>query len=273
MSSAASVSVIVRSRNEAEHLGAVLRAVRAQRWPGAIEVVCVDNQSDDGSRETAAALADLCLDIDEYRPGAALNRAVDAAHGELLIVLSGHALPADDGWLTRLLDRHGEHRFAGVYGSQRYCDDARFLDKKGLDLFRYGPPRVERVDSDFWNANSSFTRAAWSCEHFDEHVFELEDHYWTKALLPRGFHVRYEPSANVYHYGHYGRNDRTLPDCVDDDVTLAAAVAVLAESAPSWPKRMDAVLRIKTLAHRVRDAAVIDRLRALLREDEDFDVR
>jgi hypothetical protein len=273
MSSGASVSVIVRSRNEVEHLGAVLRAVRAQRWPGTVEIVCLDNQSDDGSRETAAALADQCLDITEYRPGAALNRAVEAARGELLVVLSGHALPADDGWLAHLLRQHGEDGLAGVYGSQRYCDHARFLDKKDLDLFRYGPPRVERVDSDFWNANSSFTRAAWSGEHFDEQVFELEDHYWTKVLLPRGFHVRYEPAAAVYHYGHYGRNDRTLPDCIDDDAILAAAVAVLSRARPSWPERMDAVLRIKTLAHRVRDATVVGRLRVLLREDDDFDVR
>lgn len=273
MSKSASVSVIVRSRNEVEHLGAVLRAVRAQRWSGSVEIVCVDNQSVDGSRETAAALADRCLDITEYRPGIALNSAVEASRGELLVVLSGHALPCDETWLARLLHQHGEDNLAGVYGSQRYCDHARFLDKKDLDLFRYGPPRLERTDSDFWSANSSFTRTAWSQEPFNTQVFELEDHYWTKVLLPHGFHVRYEPDAAVYHYGHYERNDRTLPDCPDDDATLAAAVAVLSQSEPSWPERMDAVLRIKTLAHRVSDVAVVDRLRALLREDDDFDVR
>ncbi len=273
MNSKPSVSVIIRSRNEVGHLGAVLRAVRAQRLPNAVEIICVDNQSHDGSREIAEALADRCLDITGYRPGAALNMAAEAARGDLLVVLSGHALPADDSWLSALLHRHNESDLAGIYGSQRYCDQARFLDKKDLDLFRYGPARLERVDSDFWNANSSFTRQAWSTEHFDETVFELEDHYWSKVLLLQGFHVRYEPGAAVYHYGHYERNDRILPDCTDDDDTLAAAVGVLARPQPSWPQRMDAILRIKTLAHRVRGSEAIDHLLLLLREDEDFDVR
>lgn len=269
----AAVSIIVRFRNEAAHIGAVLDALRSQRTSRALEVIAIDNGSTDRSREVAQELADVCLEIDRYRPGAALNLGAATAHGDLLVALSAHAIPANDEWLETLLRHHREPGLVGAYGSQRYTDDSRFLDRKDLDLFRFGPARVERCDSDFWNACSYFSRAAWKRQAFDEQTFELEDHEWSKRLLPLGFHVRYEPAAAVYHYGHETRNDRVLPDCPDTDEAAQAAVASLSRPMSAWATKMDAVLRIKTLAHRVNDPAVVARLRTLLRDDDDFDIR
>ena len=267
------VSVVVRARNEAQHLGSVFAALHAQRTSRRVEIVAVDSRSDDGSRELATQWADVCIDIDRYRPGLALNTAVAQARGDVIAVVSGHAIPSDERWLERLLAPSGDPGLVGIYGSQRYCDHAEFLDKKDLDIFRYGPDRVEHADADFWNANSCFTRQAWTTQPFDEQVFELEDHHWTKEMLPRGHHVRYTSSAAVYHYGHYRRNDRVLPGCEDTPEAIDAAIAVLHDVDASWPARMDAVLRIKTLADRIDQSRVVDRLCTLLRDDPDFDVR
>jgi len=77
-----SVSAIVRFRNEATYLAAVLRALRDQRCCAAVEIVCVDNESTDGSRAIAAHYADTLIEISDYRPGAALNRSIEACSGD-----------------------------------------------------------------------------------------------------------------------------------------------------------------------------------------------
>src|SRR5262245_18292333 len=129
------LSVVVRFRNEARYLDAVLRAVRAQRYPGSVEVVAVDNESTDGSREIAVAYADKILDVPEYRPGAALNQAVAACSGDGIIVLSAHAIPADDTWLGLISAWLGNPDVLGTYGAQLYPITSRFLDKRDLDIF------------------------------------------------------------------------------------------------------------------------------------------
>jgi glycosyltransferase involved in cell wall biosynthesis len=59
------ISVIIRFKNEANYLKAVLQAVRAQRTLEPVEVVVVDNRSTDGSRTIAGEYADVLLDIQD----------------------------------------------------------------------------------------------------------------------------------------------------------------------------------------------------------------
>jgi glycosyltransferase involved in cell wall biosynthesis len=223
------LSVIVRFRNEAGHLGAVLRAIREQQCSHQVEIVAIDNSSTDDSLEIATRYADLVMNIGEYRPGAALNHAIDSCSGEALVILSAHAVPANRSWLESLTAWTANSEVLGTYGGQLYPITSRFLDKRDLDIFSDLRPRTEVQDSDFWNANSAFLRSFWEEEQFDDTVIELEDHHWTKKLLPQGScWVRFEPSALVYHYGHEARNDRTyLPSSpLSNEERIAAAIQV-----------------------------------------------
>jgi glycosyltransferase involved in cell wall biosynthesis len=246
------ISIIVRFRNEAAYLAAVLQAIRAQHFRERVEVVAVDNLSEDGSRRIALRYADLMLDIDDYRPGAALNKAIEACSGSAVVILSAHAIPANDMWLANLTSWLGNPATVGTYGSQIYPVTSRFLDKRDLDIFSGLRPRTERYDSDFWNANSVFHRSTWEKEPFDEDVFEMEDHYWTKRHLAHGDQwVRFEPSALVYHYGHDKRNDRTFlpPSPLSDVERIQNAIATLDSADESWPAVMSAGLTLSSLSH------------------------
>jgi HEAT repeat protein len=270
------VSLIVRFRDEAKYLDAVLRAVRAQRYLGPAEIVAVDNRSNDGSREIAHRHADRILDIHDYRPGAALNKAVDACTSEYVAVLSAHAMPANDQWLDTLVAWLREPELLGVYGAQVYPLTARFLDKRDLDIFSASRPRTEVIDSDFWNANSAFHRSSWEKERFDETVIELEDHYWTKQhLSQRGGWVRYEPRALVYHYGHEDRNDREFlpPADLTDDERIDQALADLTDRDASWPEVMSAGLTLGSLCKVTGIERAVGALARRLHEHPDFDVR
>lgn len=270
------LSIIVRFRNEGSYLEAVLRAVREQHCQLPVEVVAIDNSSTDDSLEIASRYADVVLDINEYKPGAALNHAIESCSGDALVVLSAHAIPANRSWLENLTAWLPNPQVLGTYGAQVYPITSRFLDKRDLDIFSDLRPRTERHDSDFWNANSTFTRGHWEKERFDETVIELEDHHWTKKLLPQsGMWVRFEPAAPVYHYGHEARNDRSFlpPSPMSDTERIAAAIQVLESAYEPWPAVMSAGLTLRSLAGLPEVETAVPALGRVLLSHDDFDVR
>lgn len=270
------LSVIVRFHNEARYLGTVLHAVREQHCDLPVEVVAIDNCSTDDSPRIADRYADVVLDIDEYRPGAALNRAIECCSGDALVILSAHAIPANRSWLENLTSWTSNSGVLGTYGAQLYPVTSLFLDKRDLDIFSDLRPRTEVRDSDFWSANSTFPRSSWEKGRFDETVFELEDHHWTKQLLPESDQwVRFEPTALVYHYGHDARNDREFlpPSKLSDTERIEVAIGVLLSGSESWPDVMSAGLTLATLAHLPEAVRAVPALGRGLLEHEDFDVR
>jgi hypothetical protein len=270
------LNIIVRFKDEATYLEAVLRAIREQRCEHQVEIVAIDNSSKDNSAEIAARYADLLLDISEYRPGAALNQAISSCNGDALVILSAHAIPANKSWLENLTAWLPNQDVLGTYGAQLYPVTSRFLDKRDLDIFSGLRPRTERGDSDFWNANSTFLRSTWEKEEFDSSVIELEDHHWTKKLLPQSSSwVRFEPTGLVYHYGHEARNDRTYlqPSPSSDDGRIDAAISVLESPDEQWPAVMSAGLTLGSLSHVRGIERAVPALGAVLLGHEDFDVR
>lgn len=270
--------MLVRVRNEAAFLEATLRAVRAQQIALPVEIVCADNDSTDGSGEIAREWSDTMATIQDYRPGAALNRLVELATGDVLVPLSAHAVPADDRWLANLTAHLGNPQVLSVYGAQHYPSTSRFLDKRDLDIFTDPRPRSEFRDSDFWNANSAFLRETWEELPFDEGTIELEDHFWTKRLLAdadRRRFVRYQPLARVYHYGHEQRNDRTFisPEAASLGQLVGSAIEVLSCPDSAWPEVMMAGMTIGSVSDRIGLASAIPALSACLAEHPDFDVR
>lgn len=275
MSNDIDVSVIIRARNEHSYLRRTLEAVVHQEFAGGIELIVVDNCSTDGSRVVAEEFTPHVLTIEEYAPGKALNMAIEFAQGAFIAVLSAHTIPASKLWLRNLRAYMDISGIGGVYGAQLYPFYSKFLDKRDLDIFSTLKPRVETHDSDFWNANSMFPRAVWQEQRFDECVFELEDHYWTKTLTPRGYRFYFAPEALVYHYAHVDRLDREhLPASQDDATTLIEkAVAVLEDPTASWPMTMRAGLTLSSMTKTPGIYEAIPAITRTLLEHEDFDVR
>ena len=95
------VSVIVPVRNEAAVLAGTAATVLGQRYPGQLEFLFVDGESDDGSR---AILADLAahdgrvrvLDNPARVEPAALNIGVRCARGRYVALLNAHCWFPDD---------------------------------------------------------------------------------------------------------------------------------------------------------------------------------
>jgi glycosyltransferase involved in cell wall biosynthesis len=98
------VSIIIPCFNEQATIRDLLAAVYAQTYPRAdLEVVIADGMSTDGTRDGIAAFADEHADlhvavVDNPRRiiPAALNLAIQNAHGEIILRLDAHSMPHPD---------------------------------------------------------------------------------------------------------------------------------------------------------------------------------
>lgn len=195
------ISVIVRTKNEERWIGSCLDAVSRQTIQDH-EVILVDNRSTDRTVEKALQYGVTLVPIDQFKPGAAINRGIEAAKGDVLVCLSGHCIPVDEHWLEHLVAGLEDESVAGVYGRQEPLAFTPDLDKRDL-LITFGlDPRVQVKDSFFHNANSAFRRSTWERFPFDETVSNIEDRIWASQVQAAGMKILYEPNASVYH--HHG---------------------------------------------------------------------
>src|SRR4030043_2142668 len=97
-------SIVIRVKNEAEHLGSVLEALGGQEQP-CLEVIVVDSGSTDGTVQIAERFGARIIAIEpqSFTFGYALNVGVAASRGEVAAFLSGHARPCDQRWLAGLV--------------------------------------------------------------------------------------------------------------------------------------------------------------------------
>jgi len=195
------ISVIVRTKNEERWIGSCLEAVSRQRYKD-FEVILVDNASTDKTVPKALQYGVKVVPIEEFKPGAAINRGIEASNGDTIVCLSGHCIPVDETWLGNLVAGLDDESVGGVYGRQEPLAFTPDLDKRDL-LITFGlDPRVQIKDSFFHNANSAFRRSTWEKFPFDEEVTNIEDRLWASEVQKAGMKILYDPSASVYH--HHG---------------------------------------------------------------------
>jgi rhamnosyltransferase len=210
------ITVVIRARNVQSDLQRCLPVIRDQRLPYGVrvQIVVVDNESSDGSVEVAKLYGAIVVPIrvEEFTWGRAINRGIGAVPSDVTVLLSADATPANEEWLSRLIEPFKDANIAAVYGRQLPRPDApvdevvrlrRAFDESPRDLNR------GQVEADLaggrWvcsNACAAIRTCVWSEIAFDEQVPASEEVPWIRSVLGRGFSARYEPTAQVYHSHH-----------------------------------------------------------------------
>ena len=194
-------SIIVRTFNEERYLPGLLEALAGQRYRN-FEVINVDSGSYDRTTEISKKHGCRILRIDshDFTFGYSLNVGIEAARGRFLAIVSAHAKPVDDLWLEKLVTPLLEERIAMVYGRQYGVASSKYGEAKDLGRTFGAVPRVMRPPRFLANnANSAITAELWQEHRFDESLPGQEDIEWAKYWMERGYRVKYEPEAGVYH--------------------------------------------------------------------------
>jgi glycosyltransferase involved in cell wall biosynthesis len=99
------ISVLVRVRNESRALSEVLVRLHEQVIDANVEVVVLDNESDDDTVAVALRSGARVYSIPRhlFGYGRALNLGVEFCRGGIVVVLSAHSVPGTDRWLNDLV--------------------------------------------------------------------------------------------------------------------------------------------------------------------------
>lgn len=195
-------SIIIRTKNEAAHLGATLEQLLAQETQPH-EIIVIDSGSTDRTVEIAERYPTIVMHIkpEEWNYSRAINRAAARATGEFLLCLSAHCRPVHTDWLDRMLGHFSDPDVAGVWGPGL---------KPGSEVPVATPPERQLPGSytpagrsyGLSNANSAIRRSLWLDCPFDERLPAAEDKGWAKVMLDRGFVIVRDPAAVVWHEPH-----------------------------------------------------------------------
>lgn len=200
---AVDVSVVIRTLNEARYLEELLQGLKVQVTDGLVhEVVLVDSGSTDGTVAIAERFGCRIQHIarEAFSFGRSLNIGCEAASGEILVITSGHCVPADDHWLQRLcqpiLDKQAEY----VYGCQLGGDNSHLSEKRIFHKHFPGQSAVPQFGFFCNNANSALHKSTWERYRFDEELTGLEDLELAQRLVNDGGRVAYVAEAAVFHH-------------------------------------------------------------------------
>lgn len=204
-----SASVIVPVFNGARTIGDTLRCLLHQtRQPKQLEIIIVDNGSTDGTAEIVRRF-DVTLLAEEKRgPGAARNRGLKAARGEVIVHLDADTLPSRT-WLGELVKPFADPEVMVAGGrtlafvpetpAERYVAASGLYDPENhirREIFPFVP-----------SLNMAVVRsAALGVGGWSEELHTAEDVDFCYRLL-RAFPGRrmvYQPGAVLFH-----RNRRT----------------------------------------------------------------
>ena len=121
------VSVIVPVRNEADHLPQAVASILSQGYPGEFQIVLAIAPSQDRTKQVAAELAGraprvVVVENPQGTTPAGLNRAIEAADGEVIVRVDGHSeLP--DRYVATAVESLEETGAWNVGGVQRAVGD------------------------------------------------------------------------------------------------------------------------------------------------------
>ena len=195
-------SIVIRTLNEAEHLGDLLAMIKRQKTDFDVETVLIDSGSTDGTVEIAEEYGCRITTItkEEFSFGRSLNRGCDFSDGDILVLISGHCIPVDEQWLQNMCQPLIDGVASYSYGRQIGDDNSNYSERR---IFaKYYPAESAIPQKEFFcnNANSAVLRSVWQEYQFDEDLTGLEDMELSKRIWNKGHKIAYVAEAPVFHH-------------------------------------------------------------------------
>jgi glycosyltransferase involved in cell wall biosynthesis len=206
------VSVIIPARNEARTIATVIRAVQAQSAGVGVEIILVDDGSEDDTAEVARAAGAAVLELGSRpeggNPARARNLGARIAGGDPIVFLDADCTP-EPGWLDRLLAAHD--RGAAVVGGaldlpkelpitarcDYYCGWYHVHSSRRAGSVPNHPPGNLSVRRNVFASSTGFTEQ-------QPIAYAHEELAWQGEVQRSGGQIIFEPRAIVHHYNRPG---------------------------------------------------------------------
>ncbi len=198
-----SVTVIMRSKNAESTLAQALSGLFSQEFKN-FDLLVVDSGSTDGTLDILAQYPCRVLRIEakSYFPGAVLNRAIEQAQGEIVVLQNSDAVPLTPRALTRLLEAFDDPNVAAAFARQVPRPDARLEVRHDYALsFPDTPPAPPWIKLSLPLA--ALRKSVWREHPFYTDAWASEDTEWGHWAMSKGYTLKYVPEALVMHSHNY----------------------------------------------------------------------
>ena len=210
------VSVIVPCYNEQSTIRLLLEALNGQTFPrDEMEVIIADGHSTDGTRDAIAAFQrespGLVVGLVDNTPRSipsALNRAIEASRGEIIVRLDAHSKPYPD-YVEQCVKAHEQGRGDNVGGVWEIRPGAETWIAKSIAVAAAHPLGV----GDAWYRHTrhaaqvdtvpfgSFSRALIDqVGFFDESLLTNEDYEFNARVRRAGGRIWLDPSIRSVYF-------------------------------------------------------------------------
>lgn len=217
-----STSVIIRVRNQEIWIGHCIQSV-LEFFPGC-EIIIIDNNADEETISICKMFSKpKVLDdfntsyaklkfhkIKDYTPGKALNKGVNIATRENILILSSHCIIKKINYEKLNSDLK---KYTGIFGNQVPIYKGKKIQKRYIwSNFNHNKPVINlfsKIENRYFfhNAFSLFKKKMLKKYFFDEELVGKEDRYWAKIIVEKKLKYLYEPTHVVEH--HYTENGNT----------------------------------------------------------------
>ena len=221
MSESPRASVLIPTLNAEADLARLLPALAAQELPGGFELIAIDSNSRDRTRELLGQAGARVERIDraDFRHGPTRNRLAGLARSPLVVFLSQDALPVRPDCLARLLEPFEDPLVAGTTGRvlphegddpltarsvlaapEASATPRRMLaPAQGLEALA---PAEQLALCRFNDVLSAMRAEVLARIPLPDLPFG-EDVAWAREVLGAGLALEYVPSALVHHSHRY----------------------------------------------------------------------
>lgn len=199
------ISVIIRNRNEAEHIGLAIQSVLDHLGPKT-EILIIDDNSTDDSLEVVDLFDHLNISVSKipgrYSPGKALNLGAQLASNDIILILSAHSQITE---LDLEYIKNNLTNYKAIFGKQipiyrgkkitpRYIW-SHFTNKDVTNMFS------DIENRQFLHNAFCFYNKKFLLENpFDESLAGKEDRYWAIDMVQNGYDYLYTPKMKANHY-------------------------------------------------------------------------
>ena len=199
------ISVIIRCRNEENHIGLSIQSVLDNFSDP--EIIIIDNQSTDESMKVVS-LFDRC-NIKKYSfngnytPGKSLNFGAEKATNNTLLVLSAHSQITN---LNKIKLKSDLNRHVAVFGNQIPIYRGKKINKRYI-WSHFTDNIIKNLYSDIedrcflHNAFCFYNKDFLLKNPFDEKLHDKEDRYWAIDMVDKGYTYLYD--GLNYKCNHY----------------------------------------------------------------------
>lgn len=206
------VSVIIRNKNEAEHIGLTIQSV-LDHLGLKTEILIIDDNSTDDSLEVVALFDRANIKVTKingrYSPGKALNQGAQLANNDIILILSAHSQITELN-LDYIKQNLGDYK--AIFGKQTPIYRGKKITPRYI-WSHFIEGEVENMFSKIENRNFlhnafCFYDKKFLLENpFDESLFGKEDRYWAKDVVNQKYKYLYTSSLKCNHY--YTNNGAT----------------------------------------------------------------